>query len=69
LYNLGLSLEGEGDFERALEVYRYAFYNFASTDQDMADGLGRCLLALDLSDRVIESEGALDDARDHTTLK
>ncbi|MDK2955713.1 MAG: hypothetical protein PWQ57_1209 [Desulfovibrionales bacterium] len=69
MYNLGLSLEGTGDFERALELYRYAFYNFASSDQDMADGLGRCLLALDLSDRVVESEGALDAAKDHTKLK
>jgi hypothetical protein len=56
LYNMALSLEALGDFERALEIYRFAFDRYESKDQDYADGLGRCLLALDMADRLTEEE-------------
>ncbi len=64
LYNMALSLEALGDFERALEIYRFAFDRYESEDQNYADGLGRCLLALDMADRLTEEEMAKIQAKE-----
>lgn len=68
MYNLALAFEGLGDFDRAIEIYRFGFNSFESTDQDMADGIGRCALALDSASRVIEELNTRDDAKDKTKL-
>jgi len=68
IYNMALSLEAVGDFERALEIYRFGFERYENTDQNYADGLGRCLLALDMADRLTEEEMAKIEAREKSTL-
>ena len=68
IYNMALSLEALGDFERALEIYRFGFERYENTDQNYADGLGRCLLALDLADRLTEEEMAKIEAREKSAL-
>ncbi len=68
IYNFGLAFEALGDFERALEIYRFGFSRFKTTDQDYADGIGRCLFALDMADRVIEVEMEKTGAKDKTKL-
>jgi len=68
IYNMALSLEALGDFERALEIYRFGFEHYENTDQNYADGLGRCLLALDLADRLTEEEMAKIEARANSAL-
>lgn len=68
IYNLGLGFEALGDFDRALEIYRFGFERFNSTDQDYADGIGRCLFALDMADRVIEEDMVRVGATDKTKL-
>jgi tetratricopeptide (TPR) repeat protein len=68
LYNMALSLEALGDFERALEIYRFAFDRYERKDQDYADGLGRCLLALDMADRLTEEEMAKLHAREKASF-
>ncbi|WP_291327087.1 hypothetical protein [Desulfovibrio sp. UCD-KL4C] len=69
IYNLGLAFEGVGDFERALEIYRFAFNKYANTSQDFADGIGRCTLALDMSVRNSEAYRAIEDAQEMAKLK
>ncbi|WP_432736952.1 hypothetical protein [Maridesulfovibrio sp. FT414] len=69
IYNMALALEGLGDFDRSLEIYRYAFNEYENTDQDIADGIGRCSLALDMAVRVDEAVGAKEDAKNNTRLK
>ncbi|WP_027178151.1 hypothetical protein [Maridesulfovibrio bastinii] len=68
IYNLALAFEGTGDFERALEIYRYGFNEFESSDQDMADGIGRCSLALDMSNRADEGLCDLENEKVKTNL-
>ncbi|WP_027721326.1 hypothetical protein [Maridesulfovibrio zosterae] len=55
IYNLGLAFESIGDFERSIEIYRFAFNKYANTNQDFADGIGRCALALDMNVRNSEA--------------
>jgi tetratricopeptide (TPR) repeat protein len=68
LYNMALSLEALGDFERALEIYRFVFQRYENTDQQFADGMGRCLLALDMADRLTEEEMAKIQAREKASF-
>ncbi len=68
LYNMALSLEALGDFERALEIYRFAFENYENEDQNYADGIGRCLLALDMADRLTEEEMAKIQAKEKASF-
>ena len=69
IYNLGLAFEGIGDFERSLEIYRFAFNKYANTNQDFADGIGRCTLALDMNVRNCEAYKAIEDAQEMAKLK
>ncbi len=68
LFNLALSLEALGDFERALELYRFAFERYENEDQNYADGMGRCLLALDMADRLTEEDMVRLQAREKARL-
>jgi hypothetical protein len=65
---MALSLEALGDFERALEIYRFVFQRYENTDQQFADGMGRCLLALDMADRLTEEEMAKIQAREKASF-
>ncbi|WP_305732258.1 hypothetical protein [Trichlorobacter ammonificans] len=62
LYNLALSEEALGNFERALQVWRFAFHHYRPTDLSFADGIGRCLLALDMADKLSEANLAKIEA-------
>ena len=68
IYNLALSFEAIGDYERALEIYRFGFENYKSEDQSYADGIGRCLFALDMADRLIEKKRTKKRAERDTKL-
>ncbi|MBI9113085.1 hypothetical protein [Maridesulfovibrio ferrireducens] len=68
IYNLALSFEGIGDFNRSLEIYRFGFNEYANTDQDFADGIGRCTLALDMDARNSEAYRALEDSQETTKM-
>lgn len=69
IYNIGLAFEGLGNFDKALEIYRYGFENYENTDQDMADGIGRCSLALDMANRVDEEDFAAKTAKRKARMK
>jgi len=68
LFNLGLALEATGKYERALEVFRFAYHQYRPLDLKYADEIGRCLLALDMNDRVQEVSDARDDAISNTKI-
>jgi tetratricopeptide (TPR) repeat protein len=54
IYNLALAFEAIGEYDRALEIYRFAFERYEAADQAFADGIGRCMLALDMADQITE---------------
>lgn len=74
LYVLGLALEALGSYDRALNIYRYLFYQqkgFLPTqgaDQDYADGIGRCLFAMNMDKGLTEGQRKKRDALEKVTL-
>ncbi|CAN2040807.1 hypothetical protein GMMP15_2020007 [Candidatus Magnetomoraceae bacterium gMMP-15] len=62
IYNLALAIEASGDYKKALEMYRFVF-DKKSEKQQYADGIGRCLLALDMADRVKEKRNELSNSK------
>lgn len=68
IYLLGLAVEALGDFERALEVYRFGFYKLAPTDQGFADGIGRCLSAMNMANTLSEQVKKMREARKESNL-
>ena len=69
IYNYGLATEAIGNFEAALEIYRFLFNTIDDKNQNYADGIGRSLLALDMNDKVTEEKRNKRKAKKANLLK
>lgn len=67
LYALALSEEAMGEYDRALESYRYIFN--LEPSKEYALGISRCLFALGMNDRVKEKSRAQKAATKKASLK
>jgi len=54
IYNYALATEALGNYEKSLEIYRFLFATIDNKNQNYANGIGRALFALDMSDKVGE---------------
>jgi len=52
-YSYALAEEAIGNYTRALSIWRFAF-GYRPTTQEFADGIGRCMLALDYNSKLKE---------------
>lgn len=67
LYALAISEEAMGEYDRAVETYRYIFN--LDPSKEYAQGISRCLFALGMNDRVKEKARAQKDAAKKASLK
>lgn len=67
LYALAISEEAMGEYDRAVETYRYIFK--LDPAKEYAQGISRCLFALGMNDRVNEKARAKRDAAKKASLK
>lgn len=66
-FALGLCAEASGDYDEALDTYRFAFKH--APEKELALGISRCLFALDMNKRVAEKVRAVKASAVKSDLK
>ena len=67
LYGLAISEEALGNYEQALETYRYIFN--LDEEEDYSKGISRCLFAIGMNNRLKEKEKAKAAASEKANIK